>query len=209
MFPEILPENGENLLKLLTKANLLDSFYLAGGTGLALQIGHRKSVDLDFFSKKDFNTGQYINRLQSIGHFELLNEAQGTVTSILNNVKISFFFYDYPLLWDLNTFNKVKIGDVKEIGLMKFTAVAGRGTKKDFVDLYWIGKNIIPLLKLFTFFDNKYGNTYNLYHTLKSLIYFEDADQDKMPQMVKPVNWQDVKTYFYKEEKKLFEKFYK
>jgi len=92
---------------------------------------------------------------------------------------------------------------------MKFTAIAGRGTKKDFVDLYWIGNNIISLAELFSFFDQKYGNTYSLYHTLKILIYFKDAEDDKMPEMLKPVKWQDIKNYFYEEEKKLFNKFYK
>ena len=91
---------------------------------------------------------------------------------------------------------------------MKFTAIAGRGTKKDFIDLYWIGQNIISLEKLFSFFDKKYGKTYNQYHILKSLTYFEDAEKDKKPKMLKPVKWEEVKNYFLKEEKILFDKFY-
>jgi hypothetical protein len=209
MFPEVLPENGKNILDILSRTNILDNFYLAGGTGLALQVGHRKSVDLDFFSDQNFNTMQYINQLNTTGEFKLLDEALGTITGIFNNVKISFFSYNYPLIWDLKSFNRIKIADIKEIGLIKFTAIAGRGTKKDFIDLYWIGNNVISLAELFSFFDQKYGNTYSLYHTLKSLIYFKDAEDDKMPEMLKQVKWQDIKNYFYEEEKKLFNLFYK
>ena len=91
---------------------------------------------------------------------------------------------------------------------MKFTAIAGRGTKKDFIDLYWIGQKIISLEKLFSFFDKKFDKTYSLYHILKSLTYFEDAERDKKPKMLKPVEWKEVKKYFLKQEKILFDKYY-
>ncbi len=186
----------------------MKNFYLAGGTGLALQIGHRKSIDFDFFSQKSFNTRHFIIQLKKSGDFTLINEDKDTVNGILYETKVSFFLYDYPLLWDRKSFKGIKIADIKEIGLMKFTAIAGRGTKKDFIDLYWIGQNIISLEKLFSFFDKKFDKTYSLYHILKSLTYFEDAERDKKPKMLKPVEWQEVKRYFLKQEKILFDKYY-
>jgi hypothetical protein len=207
MFSKTLPKNGEKILDLLNKDNLLNDFYLAGGTGLALQIGHRKSMDFDFFSKNKFDTNYYITRLHNLGDFNLLDEAKGTVTGTLYNVKISFFHYNYPLLWNLDNFNEIKVADIKDIGLMKFTAIAGRGTKKDFIDLYYIAKNHISLSKLFSHFDDKYGSTYNRYHILKSLIYFDDAENDKEPEMLEEMKWKSVKQFFINEEKVLFNNF--
>lgn len=209
MYKEILPENGLKNIETLDNNELLYNFYLAGGTGLALQLGHRKSIDFYFFSIQSFNTNNHINMLQNCGEFKLLNEAKGTVTGIFNGIKISFFHYNYPLLWDLKRFRNIKVASPKEIGLMKFTAIAGRGTKKDFIDLYWIGTTICALTELFSCFDKKYGSTYNLYHILKSLIYFEDADKDKNPKMLEPVDWIEIKEFFIKEEEKIFNKFYK
>jgi len=209
MHEHILPENGIDVIDKLYEQELLNNFYMAGGTGLALQLGHRKSIDFDFFTEKAFNTERYITNLKSTGNFQLLNEAKGTVTGIFNNIKISFFHYDYPLLWPLKSFKNLKLATPKEIGLMKFTAIAGRGTKKDFIDLYYIGQNICPLVELFYHFEKKYGNTYNLYHILKSLIYFQDADKDKTPKMLKPIDWNKIKKYFIKKEKVLFDRYYK
>ena len=208
MHEHILPENGIKVINKLNENDLLKNFYMAGGTGLALQLGHRESIDFDFFTEKKFNTERHIINLKRNGDFQLLDEAKGTVTGIFDNIKLSFFHYDYPLLWPLKKFNNLKLATPKEIGLMKFTAIAGRGSKKDFIDLYWIAQNICPLNKLFFHFEKKYGNTYNLYHILKSLIYFQDADKDKNPKMLKPMNWEEVKEYFINNEKKLFDRYY-
>ena len=112
MYAETLPKNWEKILTLLKSNNLLQNFYLAGGTGLALQIGHRTSIDFDFFSDKTFNTRHYLTRLKNTGNFTLINEDKGTVNGILNDTKISFFHYDYPLLWDLKSFKNIKIADI-------------------------------------------------------------------------------------------------
>jgi predicted nucleotidyltransferase component of viral defense system len=87
----ILPLSQFNLFELLSNKDFITNFYLAGGTGLALQIGHRQSIDFDFFIPDDFNTTQIIQELKSIGNFELQNEEKNTINGILNQIRISFF----------------------------------------------------------------------------------------------------------------------
>ncbi|RLD53459.1 MAG: hypothetical protein DRJ01_19370 [Bacteroidetes bacterium] len=80
---EVLPTEQKLLLKLLSKQNWLSSFYLVGGTALALQIGHRQSIDFDFFIKNDFNNNEIINYLCNLGRFELFNENNNTINGSL------------------------------------------------------------------------------------------------------------------------------
>ena len=106
-----------------------------GGTSLAIQIGHRLSVDFDFFSVENIDNQNVINRLSRIGRFELFSEALNTVNGSLNNVKISFFKYEHPLIQEPYRYNKLIIADIKDVALMKIAAISNRGSKKDFLGI--------------------------------------------------------------------------
>ena len=95
---DILPAEQLNLFKILSHEEWISSFYLVGGTALALQIGHRQSIDFDFFTDKDFTNRKIINKLIGLGDFELFNEADNTINGLLNNVNISFLKYEYPIV---------------------------------------------------------------------------------------------------------------
>lgn len=135
MFVNVLPENGESVLDLLSSRHITDGFYMAGGTAASLQLGHRISYDFDFFSPREFGTTLLIQRLSSIGRFDLTGEAWGTVHGLLNDVRVSFMIYRYQLLFPTTDFRGIGVADLRDIALMKMTAISGRGSKKDFVDL--------------------------------------------------------------------------
>ncbi len=118
---------------------------------------------------------------------------------MIDKVKTSFFYYPYPLLFPLNKINDIYIADLKDTLLMKILAIIQRGSKKDFIDVYFI-MNELKLKKseLLKLFNLKYGN-YNILIIYKVLIYFDDAENELMPEMIKKVDWNEVKNFFLKE----------
>lgn len=203
LYFEILPDEQKQVLETISKQKWINSYYLAGGTGLALQIGHRQSIDFDFFTKNDINNRLTIEKLKDIGKFELFNEAENTVNGSLNNIKVSFLKYKYPLLNTPLTYNQLPIADKLDIALMKLEAISGRGSKKDFIDIYFL-LNFFTLNEILQKYEFKYGiEIANNYHLLKSLVYFEDARLQLMPKMLKKVNWDNIKKSIIKEVKKI------
>jgi hypothetical protein len=191
----ILPENQLQLFENLASQPFINDFYLAGGTGLALQIGHRRSLDFDFFIPGDFETTDVINKLISIGKYQRDNEERNTINGSLDNVRISFFGYKYQVIDDFKVFNKIRLAGLRDIAGMKLEAIAGRGSKKDFIDMFFLLKQF-TLEEIFTFHKMKYGiGLNNQYHHLKSLVYFADAEAEAMPAMIKPLYWSDVKKH--------------
>jgi len=91
----------------------------------------------------------------------------------------------------------IKLAQVKDIALMKLVAISDRGTKKDFFDLYEICQQTMSLDELFSLLPKKFVNVdYNKYHLLKSLVYFDDAETDPDPDMLKVISWEQVKKFF-------------
>ncbi|MBU1089410.1 nucleotidyl transferase AbiEii/AbiGii toxin family protein [Patescibacteria group bacterium] len=194
---EILPLSTAHALKKISGLGFAKQFYLAGGTGLALQLGHRFSEDLDFFSATDFDSKDLPLKLSELGKFELFQKEKQTISGSLDKVKISFLGYKYPLLGDLSDFSGFQIAAIEDIACMKLDAIASRGTKRDFIDLYFLVREKLPLEKIFKLFEKKYAAiSFNLLHIKKSLIYFTDADEEPLPQMLKPVSWEKVKRFF-------------
>jgi predicted nucleotidyltransferase component of viral defense system len=191
--PDIMPDEQMRLFEVLSGQSFIHDFYLAGGTCLALQIGHRRSFDFDFFTPADFNTSTIVNRLTQMGSYQRDNEERNTINGSLNGVKISFFGYGYDVIDNFKIFNKIRLAGLKDIAAMKLEAIAGRGSKKDFIDLFFLLQQY-TLEEIFSFHARKYGfGLSNQYHHLKSLVYFADAEAEAMPLMIKPLNWDDVK----------------
>ena len=206
MFEQVLSKNAKKSLATLGESGLLRDAYLAGGTALALQIGHRISVDLDFFTSKEFNGNIFARKLKKIiPDFQLERMAAGTVLGNINKIRFSFFFYDYLLLFKKHNLSGIKIADIKDIAPMKIAAISDRGTKRDFIDLYFIIKmeKVLSLDEILRLYDKKFGLLkQNKIHILKSLCYFDDAEQEPMPKMLKDVSWKEVKKFFEEEIKK-------
>lgn len=204
MLQKIISKRTKANLEILTKEAVLKNFYLAGGTGAALQLKHRVSLDLDFFTKEDINIKILIQKIKTLEKFSIERETENTLIGIFNRTRVSFLKYDYPLLFDPKPIKEINVADLRDIGCMKIDAISSRGTKRDFIDLFFICKELISLNNLLGLFKRKYKSVnYNMMHILKSLIYFEDAENNPMPKMIVHVSWQKVKSFFKEEIRKI------
>lgn len=192
-------------LEILKKAGLLKGFYLGGGTGLAFLLGHRESQDLDFFRQTAFKENQLVEKIKNIGKFSLEKRETGTVKGRFQNTLVSFFHYPYHLLEKPKSTNGISVASIRDIACMKLDALASRGTKRDFIDLYFVVvKSGLSVKKLLGSFSKKYSSVrYNSMHLKKSLVYFVDAENDPTPKMFIPVDWEKVKKFFVSEAKGL------
>jgi len=197
VFPQAVPEPVRLLLPGLAPVVSPGRFYLAGGTGAALQLGHRQSVDLDFFSPQPFEPGELLDRLSGVGGVQVVHTAPGTLHIHVNGVRVSFFRYAYPLIEPLVSYEGVELASLRDISLMKIVAVSDRGSRKDFVDLYVISTRVWPLAEALDSLPRKFGETYSLGHILRSLQYFEDAEREPELRLVDPgISWPQVKRFF-------------
>lgn len=202
----IMSKERHALLAKLIHKSFLDDFYLAGGTALALHLGHRWSEDLDFFCEHKFDSFSLISKLSEIDEFLVTGQEMDTVHGLMGNVKLSFLYYPYPLLEDCHLYNKIKIANIKDIALMKIIALVQRGTKKDFIDLYFIEKEVMKIEELINLFSEKFKITsYQSILIYKSLGYFEDADREVTPKMFKEISWEEIRSYFLRRQKELLE----
>ncbi len=182
------------LLKNLQYDKELQNFHLAGGTALALQIGHRKSIDLDLFSLVDFETNYLLEYMEQNYAFKLDYTAKNTLKGSIQNVKIDFISHQYPLVNSIVEIENVRLYSVRDIAAMKLNAIAGNGTRcKDFIDIYFILKQF-SLNDILNAYKIKY-NSRNLLHIVKSLNYFDDINTQDFPEMVleKKLNINHVK----------------
>ena len=193
----------KRVLDKIASAGISTQFYLAGGTALAIQLGHRKSIDLDFFSCDDFSIEKLKKELSPLGEFVVIDQDQGTLNASLDGVKVSFLRYDYIQLYPYIVFENINLADERDIAAMKIDAASSRGSKKDFIDLYFLLQKY-SLAELIGFFEKKFTNIkYNKLHIFKSLVFFEDAEDEPMPIMLTDVSWQKVKEKISQETLKL------
>ena len=210
MDEEILSKNARNALVTLGQSGLLGSSYLAGGTALALQLGHRYSFDFDFFTQEEFDEEILVQRLASLlPDFKLERKSWRTILAYIGDTRFSLFFYKYPLLFKTHKFLNIEIADIRDIAPMKIAAIADRGVKRDFIDLYFIFevKKNMTIDEALSLYDKKFKVlSQNKVYILKSLGYFEDAEKDELPQMKEKVDWERVKKFFMEEQKRLTKK---
>jgi len=197
MFEEVLPEKGLEVIELV--APKLKGFYLAGGTGLALQLGHRISEDFDFFSSYKFNVDLL---LSDIPKDEVLYTASGTLHVTLKGIRLSFLYYEPEPVFEKLSWRGIKVADARDIAAEKMKTISQRGAKKDFIDLYAVLKKRFSIPEVCEFFKQRFSKTgINYYHVLRSLVFFEDAEREPMPLMLFSGNewsWEVVKDFFLK-----------
>ena len=177
----------------------LEGWTLARGTGLALQMGHRISEDFDFFRTDPMNVNRLHEVLRLAGEVETLQEDDRTLTVLIARTKVSFFSVPEPFLFPGQPYVFFTLADPRDIALMKLAAISGRGSRKDFIDLYVILRTGLSLEECLKRLPEKYGSRANAYHILKSLTYFEDAEGEPMPRMLEPFNWDECKAFFVRE----------
>lgn len=189
---------------------LEDTWYLAGGTALALQVGHRVSVDLDFFlPKTKFDETALECQLLATKKWTSSFRASGTVYGVLDKAKMSFIAYPFfrPSKKRLAC-GKIRLLLPEDIAVMKIIAISQRGRKRDFLDLYWYCKHQECLVDVIYRSLKQYpGQENNLNHILRSLVYFDDAESDPMPQTYFVIGWPEIKTFFRREVPKITRNF--
>ncbi len=203
MFEQAIESGAKKQLALLKKTGIFDDVYLAGGTALALWLGHRISYDLDFFTATSFDRDRFLQKLTEIG-FKLDQESWGTLSGRLQKTKFSLFVYEYPLIDETSKYQGVDVAGLRDLAAMKITAISSRGTKRDFVDLYYL-KDKFSVEEMIGFYDKKFRKLdTSRTHLLKSLNYFKDAEGDPEPNMLKSdYSWKKVKDFFTQEAQKI------
>ena len=204
MFTQAIHPDALRGLKAFSKLPFSRKCYLAGGTALALQIGHRISVDLDFFTPTKFDEEEVAANLDAFPEFEREKTAYMSVWGKMCGTKFSIFYYKYNMVSKTINFEGVNIAGKEDISAMKLHAIEDRGTKRDFIDLYMLAKEY-SLEKIFDYYDLKYACLEeHLFPIIKSLNYFDDADrEDWQINPLVEIDWREVKTFFNHEALRL------
>lgn len=202
MLHEMIEDNlkilGQKRLNILKKLKFLKDyhFYLAGGTALALELGHRISLDFDFYIEGELDPETLLQDFQK--HFknvQLIREAKNTLILSIDNTEVSLFSYPYPLVSPLIKIPEVNLASMEDICAMKIVAIIQRGTKRDFIDIYFLTKRF-GLERIFALTQKKYKGLFNKYLALQALTYFTDADKERDEQRAKTligISWDEIK----------------
>jgi len=182
------------VLELLKKLLQIDEFRelrLVGGTSLALQIGHRNSIDIDMFGTLEADEFEIDKILNKIGSITVLKKTKNINIYLIDGIKVDLVNYHYPWLGETIIEDNLRLAGAKDIAAMKLAAITGRGTKKDFIDVNFL-LQFYTLEEMLGFYKLKYNDASEIL-ALKSLTYFEDADNEEDPRMLMSMNWGNVK----------------
>ena len=196
---EVLDPGQRAVLERMAAPLAEERFYLGGGTAIALHLGHRKSVDLDWFT-----TERIDDPLRLVARVRdddvVIEEARtdkGTVHGRVDGVRVSLIEYRYPLLAPAGRLegSDAPIAALDDLAAMKLSAIAHRGTRRDFVDVFVLAQEFRPLPEMLEFYRRKF-DVEDTMHVVYGLSYFDDADRDQMPTMLRDTDWEAVKADF-------------
>jgi hypothetical protein len=190
---EALGRSQRSLLTRLAPLARQHGFYLAGGTALALQLGHRRSVDFDWFREDPIDDPLRLAAELRTPRFRLETERveRGTLHGRAGGIRVSFLEYRYPLLRPPLEVEGLRLAALEDIAAMKLAAVAQRGSKKDFIDVFALGRRF-GLDDMLASYRKKYG-VEDVGHVLVSLAYFDDADRERTPMLLQRQSWPGIK----------------
>ncbi len=196
MHPQVMPPAQQAVLRKLGRLATEADFYLGGGTAAAIQLGHRRSVDLDWFTNEAIpDPLRLAARLQG-RQFDLTVDSvdAGTLHAESDGVLLSFLEYRYPLLEPPAEWAGYgcRLASLADLACMKLSAIAGPGTKKDFIDVFALGRGGLGLGEMLDLYKRKFSIR-DIGHVVMSLTYFDDAEAEDMPAMLWDVDWSDVK----------------
>ncbi len=183
-----------DILNRLQSKEYLEGFYLAGGTGLALQFGHRRSLDIDLFSNFNFDVDVLLENLNNDFDFHLFLSAKNTIKGSINNVQVDILAHRYSLVSEPVKLDNIIVLSLQDIAAMKLNAISTSGQRvKDFIDVYYLLREF-SMADLIEFYKVKYEQN-SVVNVLKSIVYFNDVDLADWPQMIADpdLKWDDVK----------------
>lgn len=194
---ETVEQHTLELLRSLMRLPELDGFLLVGGTSLSLQIGHRISVDIDLFSTAKFDSERLLDILREQYEVDISDKGIRTLNLRLNGVKTDILHYPYPLLQQSLEVDGIRMMSRRDICAMKLGAISGRAEKKDFYDLYFLLKEY-RFSEMLEFYRTKFS-TDDIFHILKSVTYFTEADSSPQPNLLEKITWMEVKRTIQRE----------
>lgn len=185
--------------KIFEKLKSFPEFYLVGGTALALQMKHRISVDFDLFSSEDIPL-KFLSKVKRIFINFIVKAVinhPGQLSVKINDTKVDFVKYNFPLISNFIHFNGVKLLSIPEIAAMKAYALNRRGVLKDYVDLYFILRGKFSTLKeIKKIAEKKYKDEFNFRMFLEQLAYLEDVKDDEIIFLKQVVSKKEVESFF-------------
>jgi hypothetical protein len=182
------------LLELLTQLmhnDVFKHFNLVGGTALALQIGHRISIDIDLFGNCEIDEIAVLDQLNACGPVHVLKKSKNILICSVQGIKVDIVNYSYPILENTLISDGIRMVGLKDIAAMKMNAIAGRGSKKDFIDVYYL-LQYFTLEVMIDLYLQKYSNG-SEFLVRKSLTFFDDAEEEEMPLMMEDISWDRIK----------------
>jgi len=192
------------LLKKITSKTALNHFRLVGGTALSLLYGHRKSIDLDFFTPQNLEKETLYQTL-SDSFFpvtSLENKSKAILQCYIQGVKVDFVSLKDQFIHPPVVINNIPFAHIEDLGALKLNAVKGRGAKKDFWDVEKLLQKF-SLDDLLIFYQKRYPYD-DTFAIMRSIVYFDDADQEADPEVLETISWDEVKNNI----KKAFEDYY-
>lgn len=196
---EVLSPEQQAITPCLGKLAASHGFYLGGGTAVALHLGHRRSVDFDWFTCELIEDPLLLaeEARKSGLSVQTIQTAHKTLHAVIGGVRVSFFEYPYATIAEPKSWNgtPIELASLDDLGCMKLAAIAQRGSRKDFIDLYFIAREHKPLDELLRLYRTKYS-TGDIAHALIGLTYFDDAEEEQSPVMLREAAWEDVKRQF-------------
>lgn len=187
----IIKQESLDVLNFVQSHSSFSNFYLAGGTALSLLLGHRKSIDLDFFSPVSFY-GTLVDEFNADTFYNFIEIAvsNNSVELIINDTKVFFWRYTYELVKPLVEVDGLRFANPVDIGLMKLLAIQSRNTKKDIIDLYFIDKYFLKLEDLLRLFEEvRSAERFSNIGSYKKLFDKQKLDMDEMPHLFEEVDW--------------------
>lgn len=195
MHKEILNQNQVELLNLIT--DFKREFYLAGGTAIALYIGHRRSIDFDLFKSNKLHTSKIITKIKSHNiQFIITRNVSEQLNMIISDVKFTFFEYPHPIDSKIKFENYIKLPTLLDLAAMKAFALGRRSKWKDYVDLYFIIKNYYSIKEISERATSIFEQQFSEKLFRAQLIYFKDIDYtEAVEYLVEPVDEEEIKNF--------------
>jgi len=194
--PEVLSPDQRALLRRLGPLGTRLGFYLGGGTAVAIRVGHRRSIDFDWFTEDRIPDPRGLAERMAGELPELRIESldRGTLHARVGGVRVSFFEYPYPAIRPPADWAEYgcRIASAEDLACMKLAAIAARGSKRDFFDLYALGRSGLDLAGMLESYQRKF-QVEDTGHVLMSLTYFDDAEKEEAPALLQGMEWEQVK----------------
>lgn len=179
MHQEVLNENQKNIIPILNKFS--NDFGLVGGTAIALQIGHRRSIDFDLTSINMFNNSEIKKKIDKVD--KVIIDEKGEYTIIIKDTKVTFFHYPFKIEFK-ESFNETKVADLLTLAALKAYTLGRRTKWKDYVDLYFIFKDYFSLNQVIKKAESIFDKEFNEKIFRVQLSYFKDIDYSEKIQYI-------------------------